>query len=114
VPAEPPHLVVSSLFTHHLDHEQIVAFLRWMERHATLGWFVNDLSRAPVPYYLFRMFATVMRLHPYVQYDGPVSIRRAFVASEWRGMCAEAGLREDGYEIQAFKPARLCVARRKR
>jgi SAM-dependent methyltransferase len=112
-PPEPPHLVVSSLFTHHLDHEQIVAFLRWMERHATLGWFINDLSRAAIPYYFFKAFARLVRLHPFVQYDGPVSIRRAFIGSEWRGMCAEAGMSEDSYEIQAFKPARLCVGRRK-
>jgi SAM-dependent methyltransferase len=30
-PEQPPHLVVSSLFTHHLAEHQIVQFLRWME-----------------------------------------------------------------------------------
>lgn len=112
-PPEPPHLVVSSLFTHHLDEEQIIQFLKWMESHALTGWFINDLSRAPVPYHLFRVFAKLMRLHPFVQNDGPVSIARAFIPADWQRMCAAAGLTDGSVEIQAFKPARLCVSRRK-
>jgi SAM-dependent methyltransferase len=112
-PEQPPHLVVSSLFTHHLAEDQIVQFLRWMETNAGLGWFINDLSRAPIPYYLFRVFSKVMRLHHFVQYDGPVSIARSFVASDWKSMCAAAGLNDRSVEIEAFKPARLCVSRRK-
>lgn len=113
VPPRPPHLVFSSLFTHHLGEIQIVQFLQWMEAHAQLGWFINDLSRAPIPYYLFLAFAKLARLHHFVRYDGPVSIARAFVPSDWRSMCAAAGLDGRSFEIQAFKPARLCVARRK-
>jgi SAM-dependent methyltransferase len=112
-PLEPPHLVVSSLFTHHLGDGQIVEFLKWMEAHAQIGWFINDLSRAPIPYYFFRAFAKLARLHPYVQYDGPVSIARSFVAADWERMCAAAGLGVGDFEIQPFRPARLCVARRK-
>jgi SAM-dependent methyltransferase len=112
-PARAPHLVISSLFTHHLDEDQIVEFIHWMELHAQLGWFINDLSRAPIPYYLFRAFAKLARLHHFVQYDGPASIARAFVAADWDRMCSAAGLNPAQIEIQAFKPARLCVSRRK-
>jgi SAM-dependent methyltransferase len=112
-PLESPHLVVSSLFTHHLGDEQIVEFLKWMEAHAQRGWFINDLSRAPIPYYVFRTFSKLARLHPFVQYDGPVSIARSFVPADWRSVCVAAGLGRGDVEIQAFKPARLCVARRK-
>ena len=113
-PQRMPHLVVSSLFTHHLSEPQIVQFLQWMETHAELGWFISDLSRAAVPYYFFRAFSKLMRLHSFVQYDGPVSIARSFVQADWKRMCAAAGLDEGSFEIQPFKPARLCVARRKR
>jgi SAM-dependent methyltransferase len=112
-PPRPVHLVVSSLFTHHLADNEVIAFLKWMELHATLGWFVNDLSRAPVPYHLFRAFAKLASLHPFVQYDGPVSIAKSFRPEEWRTMCAVAGLDESSIEIQSYKPARLCVSRRK-
>ena len=110
---KPVDLVVSSLFTHHLDEADVIRFLLWMERHARRGWFVNDLSRAAVPYDLFGTFAKLARLHRFVQHDGPVSIARAFVEEDWQRMCAAAGLREHEILIRAFTPARLCVARRK-
>lgn len=107
-------LVVSSLFTHHLSENDIVRFIRWMELHARMGWFINDLSRAAVPYWSFKAFARVMGLHRFVQHDGPVSFRRAFVADDWRRMCAAAGLEESDFKIEAWMPARLCVSRTKR
>ena len=111
--ARPAHLVVSSLFTHHLPDPDVVRFVEWMEDRAERGWFINDLSRAPVPYHLFRWFSKAARLHPFVQHDGPVSFLRAFVPEDWRRLCAAAGLKKDAFEIVSFKPARLCVSRRK-
>jgi SAM-dependent methyltransferase len=112
-PPRPPDLIISSLFTHHLCDSDVVSFLRWMEQNARLGWFVNDLSRAAVPYHLFRWFAKLAGLHPFVQHDGPVSIARAFVPAEWRQLCARAGLAQDEFELLTYRPARLCVSRRK-
>jgi len=112
-PQQPPHLVVSSLFTHHLAGADVVRFLRWMEGHARSGWFVNDLMRHPTPYRLFRLLAKAARLHPFVQHDGPVSIARAYVPEDWRRVCAEAGLHEQDVTIRAYTPGKLCVMRRK-
>jgi SAM-dependent methyltransferase len=109
----PVDVVISSLFTHHLADPDVVRFVRWMEQHARVGWFVNDLSRAPIPYHLFGWFARVMRLHPFVQHDGPVSIARAFRPEDWRRLCAQAGLREDDFRLLSYKPARLCVSRKR-
>lgn len=106
-------IVVSSLFTHHLSDEDAVRFVRWMEATSTMGWFINDLSRALAPYWLFKWFARGMRLHPGVQHDGPVSIARAFLAEEWLELCAAAGLSAEDVTIRGWKPARLCVSRRK-
>lgn len=110
----PVDLIVSSLFTHHLTEDEIVQFLGWMEQTAGLGWFINDLSRASIPYGLFKAFARVANLHKFVQHDGPVSIARAFVAEDWRRMCGAAGLAEGDVRIEGFMPARLCVGRTKR
>jgi SAM-dependent methyltransferase len=110
----PVDIIVSSLFTHHLSEPEIIRFLEWMESNARAGWFVNDLSRASIPYRLFKAFAKIARLHPFVQHDGPVSIARSFIADDWRRMCAAAGLAEPDIAIQSFTPARLCVARQKR
>ena len=109
----PIDIVASSLFTHHLSERDIVRFLSWMEEHARVGWFINDLSRAPIPYHLFKAFSRLAGLHPFVQHDGPVSIARAFVHEDWRRMCSAAGLREKDVVIERWPPARLCVGRRK-
>jgi len=110
-PAKPPHLVMCSLFTHHLSDTEIVVFLRWMEQNSELGWFISDLSRAVVPYHFFRIASKIVRLHPFVQFDGPASILKAFVPSDWRQLCAAAGLGEGDYILRAYRPARLCVER---
>ena len=109
----PIDIIVSSLVTHHLTEHEIIRFLTWMEGTAQIGWFINDLSRASIPYRLFKAFAKVANLHPFVQHDGPVSIARAFVADDWRKMSRAAGIAESEIVIASFKPARLCVARAK-
>jgi SAM-dependent methyltransferase len=112
-PREPLDVIVSSLFAHHLSDEEIVHFVGWMEFHARLGWFVNDLSRAATPYRLFKLLTKVARLHRFVQHDGPVSLARAFKADDWRRLCTAAGLADGEFSILKYVPARLCVARRK-
>ena len=112
-PEEPVDLAMSSLFTHHLSDADVVRFVQWMEAKARRGWCVNDLSRAAIPYHLFRIFSRAMGLHPFVQHDGPVSMRRAFVAEDWQRLCAAAGLRAQEVTIRGFTPGRLCVMRRK-
>jgi 2-polyprenyl-3-methyl-5-hydroxy-6-metoxy-1,4-benzoquinol methylase len=104
-------VVVCSLLTHHLTNPQVVEFLRWMERRARLGWFINDLHRQPVPYHLFRLLARFTNWHPFVKNDGPVSIRRSFVAEDWKSLCAQAGLAAESVSIKEYRPARLCVGR---
>ncbi len=110
LPAASYDYVVSSLFTHHLTDPQIVEFLRWMERHAVRGWFINDLHRHPLPYHGFRMLAWLMRWHRFVRHDGPVSIARAFRPRDWRALLRDAGVPG---EIAWRFPFRVCVTRLK-
>jgi len=112
-PPDPPHLIVSSLMAHHLTDAEIVCLLQWMETQAATAWFISDLSRNITPYRLLYAFTRLMRLHPFVQNDGPVSIARAFIPEDWRRYCAAAGLAPAEYTIRAFTPGRLCVARTK-
>ena len=107
-PPAPPDYIVSSLFTHHLDRTQLVAFLRWMERHAAHGWFVNDLQRHVLAYQGFRALAWAMRWHRFVRHDGAVSVARAFHRAEWQALLAEAGVPG---EVRWHFPFRLCISR---
>jgi SAM-dependent methyltransferase len=110
---KPVDFIVSSLFTHHLTEPDLIRFVQWMESNARLGWFINDLSRAVVPYHLLRIFTKLAGLHPFVQHDGPVSIARSFVPDDWRRICAAASLDQSAISIQSVFPARLCVSRSK-
>jgi SAM-dependent methyltransferase len=107
----PIDVVICSLLTHHLTNSQIVLFLRWMEQTARRGWFIDDLHRKPMPYHLFRLWARLADWHPFVKNDGPVSIRRSFVAEDWQGLCAGAEIGEESVSIREHRPARLCVGR---
>jgi 2-polyprenyl-3-methyl-5-hydroxy-6-metoxy-1,4-benzoquinol methylase len=108
---EPVDVVLSSLFTHHLEEPEIVQFLVWSEAVARRGWFVNDLCREVVPYKLFGMLAKVMRWHRFVQHDGPVSFRRSFREDDWERMLNEAGIAVPDVRLARWTPGRLCVER---
>ena len=109
--AQDCDLVLSALVTHHMRDAEIVQFLRWMERTAQTGWFVNDLLRSARSYRFFSPFSRVMRWHPFVQHDGPVSIRRAFREEDWWRLVAVAGIPLDAVRIERAVAGRLCVTR---
>lgn len=104
-------VIISSLFTHHLADDEIVRFTEWMERVALRGWFINDLYRSHMPYLWFKVLATVMRWHPFVRHDGPVSFQRAFLPDEWKIYAEQSGLDSQEISIKTVRPARLCVGR---
>ena len=104
-------LVLSALVTHHMRDAEIVNFLRWMERTATTGWFINDLVRSRKAYRFFSLWAKGMRWHPFVRHDGLVSIRRSFRAEDWRRLLREAGIPLDAVQIERKALGRLCITR---
>jgi hypothetical protein len=111
--ADPVDVVLSSLFTHHLEEAEIVRFLTWSEAVAQCGWFVNDLCREVVPYTLFGLLAKVVRWHRFVQHDGPVSFRRSFREEDWERMLREAQIPLRDVRLARWTPGRLCVGRLK-
>jgi 2-polyprenyl-3-methyl-5-hydroxy-6-metoxy-1,4-benzoquinol methylase len=110
-PASPVDVVISSLVAHHLQDDEIVRFLQWMEGTALRGWFVNDLERRLISYYSFMLLAKLMRWHPFVQHDGPVSILRSFVPADWINYSNRAGIPSEKICMFRAHPGRLCVSR---
>ncbi|MCV0383689.1 MAG: methyltransferase domain-containing protein [Erythrobacter sp.] len=101
--------VVSSLVAHHMTHEQLVAFLRFMEREAGRGWFVNDLHRHGFAYAGYPVLARLFGWHPIVRHDGQLSIARSYRPREWPPLLEDAGIKA-ARVFRAF-PFRLCVER---
>ncbi len=102
-------VVISSLVAHHMTRDQLVAFLRFMEREAARGWLVNDLHRHGFAHAGFPLLARAARWHPIVRHDGRLSIARAYRPAEWPPLLAEAGIAH-ARVFRAF-PFRLCVER---
>jgi len=106
-PERPIDIVVSSLMAHHLEDEQIVALLNWMDETVRVGWFINDLERSE---WCSRMFGWV-RWHRIVRHDGPVSFRRAFRHDDWKGLLAMTEIPPTTVTVERWRPGRLCVGR---
>ena len=110
-PKKPVDIVVSSLMAHHLEDDEILALLRWMESTAQAGWFINDLERSEWSCRMFGWVATVVGWHRFVRHDGPVSFRRAFRKQDWLRLLALAAVPEDAVTVEPWWPGRLCVGR---
>lgn len=106
-PARRFDVVACSLFAHHLDDPTLVRFLRWLPRHAARRWLILDLHRSPIPWTAVWAGTRLMRMHPMVCHDGPVSIARGFSRADWRRAVAEAGIEA---EIRWVLPFRWAVS----
>ncbi|WP_310100621.1 methyltransferase domain-containing protein [Sphingomonas sp. BE138] len=102
--------VISSLVAHHMSPAQLIAFLRFMDAEASVGWLVNDLHRHGFAYHGWPLLARLFGWHPIVRHDGRLSIARSYRPGEWPALLHEAGI-ADARVFRAF-PFRLCVASR--
>ena len=107
-PDDPPDIIVSALFTHHLPDPLVERFLAWMEATARIGWHVNDLHRHRLAWAGFSALGALMRWHPIVRHDGAISVRRAFTRRDWQARLAAAGVAADIHWRPMF---RLCLDR---
>ena len=110
-PENPVDLVVSSLMAHHLEDDEIIALLRWMEATAQVGWFINDLERSEWSCRMFGWLGGMVEWHRFVRHDGPVSFQRAFRKEDWVRLLAEAEVPPEAVTVQHWRPGRLCVGR---
>ena len=87
-----PDIIFSSLFCHHFTDEELVSQLHWMEEHAGIGWFVNDLHRHPVAWYAIRQLTRWWSRSYLVKNDAPLSVLRGFTRREWKELLRRAGV----------------------
>lgn len=82
--------VISTLFFHHLEDDQVVRVLREFDRVARRGIVVNDLLRRWRAWFWAGVMAAFS--DPAVRFDGPLSVRRAFREEEILVLARRAGL----------------------
>jgi len=101
----------ASMVTHHLEPDEVVAFLRELRRVARRGVVVNDLVRGRHFWLGGWLIVHVIGTSPYTRHDGPLSVRRAYSRTELRAMLAVAGLRPVA-EFAGFAGHRVAIAGR--
>lgn len=94
---QQPDIIFSSLFCHHFTDEQLVTQLQWMQQHATVGFFINDLHRHLLAYYSIKFITRLFSRSYLVKNDAPLSVRRGFVKKDWQRLLQQAGI--INYEI---------------
>ena len=74
-------IVLTTLFLHHFQNEEIKSLLATFSNKATLGIVVNDLQRSKIAYGLFKLLGLVIS-NEMIKQDGLTSILRAFKKEE--------------------------------
>lgn len=100
-------VVICSLFAHHLDDALMLRFLPWMRRHAREGWLILDLHRNWFVWAVVWAGTRLLRMHPMVSHDGPVSVNRAFTRGDWARLLEGAGVEA---EVRWTFPFRWAVS----
>lgn len=96
--SDKPHIIFASLFCHHFTDEKLVGMLQWMKENSKIGFFINDLQRSPIAYYLIRVGSKLFSRSHLVKNDAPVSVLKGFKKNEWKNILDRAGI--TNYSIQ--------------
>lgn len=93
----PPTIIFSSLFCHHFTNKQLVSQLQWMQKNASIGFFINDLQRHFLAYYSIKTITQIFSRSYLVKNDAPLSVARGFVKKEWIALLKNAQI--NNYQI---------------
>lgn len=89
---QKPDIIFSSLFCHHFSNDELVQMLHWMRNNSTTGFFINDLHRHPVAFYLIKWLSRIFSKSYLVKHDAPLSVARGFSKREWLKLFHKAGI----------------------
>jgi SAM-dependent methyltransferase len=104
-------VVLASLILHHMEDEEQVRLLRELNRVARRFALVNDLRRGRWPFVVTWTSLRLVSRNRMIHHDGPLSIRRGFVAQELGALARAAGWSRARVTRHAF--FRLALAAQK-
>jgi ubiquinone/menaquinone biosynthesis C-methylase UbiE len=87
-----PGIIFSSLFCHHFTDEQLVTMLRWLKQNSILGFFINDLQRHWLAYYLIKYITKFFSKSYLVKNDACLSVARSFLKKDWQQLFQQSGV----------------------
>ena len=90
--AKQPDIIFSSLFCHHFTNEELIMMLQWLKRNSRRGFFINDLHRHWLAYYLIKYITKFFSKSYLVKNDASLSVARSFRKQEWKDLFRQAGV----------------------
>jgi len=87
-----PEIIFSSLFCHHFTDAQLVEMLQWLKKNSRSGFFINDLHRHWLAYYLIKYITMFFSRSYLVKNDACLSVARSFRKNEWKELFQQAGV----------------------
>jgi 2-polyprenyl-3-methyl-5-hydroxy-6-metoxy-1,4-benzoquinol methylase len=91
---DQPDIIFSSLFCHHFTNEELVAMLKWQQQSSRKGFFINDLHRHWLAYYLIKYITKFFSKSYLVKNDACLSVARSFTTEEWNQLFQQAGIKQ--------------------
>ena len=89
-----PDIIFSSLFCHHFTNEQLVKMLRWLRSNSRIGFFINDLHRHWLAYYLIKYITKIFSKSYLVKNDACLSVARSFKKIDWEQLFQQGGINQ--------------------
>jgi 2-polyprenyl-3-methyl-5-hydroxy-6-metoxy-1,4-benzoquinol methylase len=88
-----PTIIFSSLFCHHFTDEQLVKMTLWLKQNSKEGFFINDLHRHWLAYYLIKWLAKIFSRSYLLKNDAPLSVARGFRKKELQYLFNQSGIK---------------------
>lgn len=85
-------IVLATLFFHHFNDEQLIAFFKQLKDQVRIGIVINDIHRHPLAYHSIRLLTKFFSKSSMVKYDAPLSVLRAFKKKELINILQKAGI----------------------
>ncbi len=89
-----PDIIFSSLFCHHFTDEQLVPLLQWLLQNSRSGFFINDLHRHWLAYYLIKYITKFFSRSYLTKNDACLSVARGFTKNDWKQLFMKAGINQ--------------------
>jgi 2-polyprenyl-3-methyl-5-hydroxy-6-metoxy-1,4-benzoquinol methylase len=102
------HVVMSSLFMHHLDEADVIALLKRMVCSSRELVMVNDLQRSKAGWWLAHFGARLLTRSKTAHVDAPRSVEGAYTAVEAHALAEKAGMK--GARVQRCWPFRWLLS----
>ncbi|HEY6906307.1 MAG TPA: methyltransferase domain-containing protein [Ignavibacteriaceae bacterium] len=86
-------LVHTSLFLHHFTEEEIIQMLSCFILLSKRGVVINDLRRNILAFIGIKLLTFLFSKSEFVKYDGPLSVKRAFIKTDLKQILHKAGIK---------------------